>query len=208
MTCRDTVTIIDCTCIYLYFPPFSPECSDSESSIASCSDLVAALEALTIELQEKRLSESKAEEEELHSSVEKESTELTREHTPIVRTSSGPGPTAMTTATGEEGSAVSSIGAGRQSPVKSLTHAESATSMAEKEKILNDCMNQIKVCAHAMCCLPMYVCMCVLWLVNLSGHPWDQSKCPVSYPLIWPPLRPNQNKSGGQILDFRDRFAQ
>ena len=126
--------------------PCSP-CSDTESSIASCSDLVAALEALTIELQqekERQLSESKAEEdEELHTSIENETAEPTREHTPIIRTGSGLGTTGR-----EEGKAGGLVGAGRQSPVKSLTltHTDSTKSMIEKEKILNECMNQIKVC--------------------------------------------------------------
>lgn len=36
-------------------------------------------------------------------------------------------------------------GKGRQSPVKSLTTDSVKINMAEKEKILNECMNQIKV---------------------------------------------------------------
>ena len=83
--------------------------------------------------------------------------ESTGEHTPIVRTSSGPAPTPGGIPEEEgEGQAVGAVSngvggvvmEGRVSPVKSLplTHTDSVKSMAEKEKILNECMNQIKVC--------------------------------------------------------------
>lgn len=117
---------------YLYSP-----CSDCESSVASCTELIAALEALTIELQENKLQENKRQQEkqgtgvkEDHAETEGHSTagELTRVDT-LTRMNCG----------------MAAL-EGRQSPVKSLT-AESATKIntAEKEKILKECKTQIKV---------------------------------------------------------------
>lgn len=110
--------------------PSSP-CSECESSIASCSDLVEALEALTIELQQDQQrqmdiqGESDAKQEELvvSSSTDAKSSTLTRSSTD--------------TEEGRRG----------QSPVKSLTtDSVVKIDMAEKEKILKECKNQIKVC--------------------------------------------------------------
>ena len=108
----------------------SSPCSDCGSSIASCSELVEALEALTIELQQDQRQkdiqgDSEAKEEELlvPSSTEAKSSTLTRSST--------------TPDEGRRG----------QSPVKSLTtDSVVKIDMAEKEKILNECKNQIKVC--------------------------------------------------------------
>lgn len=82
--------------------------------------------------------------------------ESTGEHTPIIRTSSDPAPIPggipEEEGEGQAGGVVANgVGGvameGRASPVKSLTltHTDSVKSMAEKEKILNECMNQIKV---------------------------------------------------------------
>lgn len=143
---------------------YSPT-SDNESSVASCSDLVAALEALTIELQqekknsenkEKEEEEDRKEEEEEHTSAENENSRrrnntLTRNncdgeeekvwrHSPLQsRTGAGGRQTPLKSLTGA---------GGRQSPLKSLTGESGKIKvgdMADKEKILNECKNQIKV---------------------------------------------------------------
>ncbi len=98
------------------------------SSVASCSELVAAIEALKVDLQLQR--EREFEDQTLQEGVEKEMTLNTEQSSDPARSASG-----------------GSGGEGRISPVKSLSGVTQAQrkNLAEEEKILDDCNNTIKV---------------------------------------------------------------
>ena len=115
---------------------FCSPLSDCESSVASCTELIAALEALTVELQENgnRPTESLGGNPSGDLEEGEEGISFASEDETITRTNSG------VSAGMEEVRA-------RMSPFKSIPAVDSITRMhvAEKEKILLECKNQIKV---------------------------------------------------------------
>lgn len=129
----------------LLFLSLSSPTSNSDSSVASCSDLVAALEALTIELQQR-----KQEEEEQAEEVSENREEM------MHRKDSG----GAKTLTRDN---CSETTLGRMSPVKSLGGDSGRVKfgdVAEKEKILNECKVQIKVSHSSLFFSTPLVCSC------------------------------------------------